>query len=53
MPEQVEHALGGEKVGRMVWESLESGLEAWKKEEGRRRPREEKESKQADSGSIG
>ena len=52
MPEQVEHALGGEKVGRMVWESLESGLEAWK-EEGRRRPREEKESKQADSGSIG
>lgn len=40
LPEQGEHALGGEEVGRMVWEGLESGLEAWKKEEERRKTRE-------------
>ena len=45
LPEQVKHVLGGEEVGRMVWESLESGLEAWKKEEGRRKTREATEGK--------
>ena len=44
LPEQGEHALGGEKVGRTVWEGLESGLEAWKKEEERRKAQEAKES---------
>lgn len=41
LPEQGEHALGGETVGRIVWEGLESGLEAWKKEEERRNVKQE------------
>lgn len=51
LPEEGEHGLGGEKVGRTVWEGLESGLEAWKKEEERRKAREAKESKTSGSGS--
>ena len=44
LPEQGEHGLGGEEVGRTVWEGLESGLEAWKKEEERRKAQGAKES---------
>ena len=50
LPEQGEHALGGEELGRSVWEGLESGLQAWKEEE-RRKTQEVKESKEEDSGS--
>jgi hypothetical protein len=49
LPEGGEHSLGGEEVGRTVWEGLESGLEAWKREEERRKAREAKESKKSES----